>query len=81
MFQDPISRYCFIPATSHIEEITIIAPKSAARTSPNSFSISRIAKKDGCCNKNTERPIAIGANTNAEIETPRSVFLIWISVR
>ena len=31
----------------------------------------------GYPDKNTESPIAIGANINAEIDTPRSVFLIW----
>ena len=45
-------------------------------TVPNSFSISRIAKKDGCLIKYTERPIAIGAKIKPEIETPNSVFLI-----
>jgi hypothetical protein len=33
-------------------------------------------KNDGCRNKNTESPIAIGAMIIAEILTPKSVFLI-----
>jgi hypothetical protein len=73
LFHEPISRYCLIPTTSHIEEI-IIAPSSTPRT--KSFWISRIAMNDGCRNKYTEYAIAIGAMITAEILTPKSVFLI-----
>ena len=44
------------------------------RAIPNSFSIWSTAKKEGCCNKKIESPIAMGARIKAEIETPKSVF-------
>jgi hypothetical protein len=47
-------------------------------TSPNSFSISRIVKNEGCNIKYTESPMASGARNKAEMETPRSTFLILV---
>jgi hypothetical protein len=46
--------------------------------SPNSFSISRIAKNEGCSIKYTESPMARGAKTKAEMETPSKVLLILV---
>ena len=57
-------------------EITITAPNKTLRTSPNSFSISRIAKNEGCNIRYIESAIARGERTKAEIETPRRVLLI-----
>jgi hypothetical protein len=74
LFHEPTIRYCAIPATIQIEEIIIIAASSTARTIPKSFSMSRTAINDGCRNKYTESPNAIGAMTRAEILTPKSVF-------
>jgi hypothetical protein len=54
----------------------ITAISKIPRTIPNSFSISRIAKNERCCNRKIDRPIARGARIKAEIETPKSVFLI-----
>src|SRR5690242_6085049 len=51
-------------------------PSRMLRIKPNSFSISKITKKEGCRNKNIESPIASGANINEEIETPSKVLLI-----
>jgi hypothetical protein len=81
LFQEPISLYCLIPTTSHTEEIIIIAPNSTPRTIPKSFSMSRTARNEGCRNKYTESPIAIGAMTTAEILTPRVFFLYEIFVQ
>jgi hypothetical protein len=46
------------------------------RIIPNSFSISRTAKNERCCSRKIDKPIARGARIKAEIETPKSVFLI-----
>ena len=78
MLHELIDLYCLIPETSHIDDIIRTAPSRMLNTSPNSFSISRIAKKDGCNIKYTESPIASGANSKAEMETPSSIFLIVV---
>lgn len=75
MLHELIDLYCLIPDTSHIDDIIRTAPSRMLNKSPNSFSISRIAKKDGCNIKYTESPIARGANSKAEIETPSSITL------
>jgi hypothetical protein len=46
LFQERIKRYCLIPNVSHKEDVKITAPNSVIRTSPNSLSISRIAKSE-----------------------------------
>ena len=42
---------------------------------PNSFLISRMAKKEGCEIKYIESPIAKGDKRKAEMETPNKVLL------
>lgn len=64
-----------MPAISHKDEITMTDPSNMLSIRPNSFSISKITKKEGCRNKNTERPIASGANIKEEIDTPSKVLL------
>jgi hypothetical protein len=54
----------------------ITAPNKTLRTSPNSFSISRIAKNEGCNIRYIESAIARGERAKAEIETPIRVLLI-----
>ncbi|MRN62127.1 MAG: hypothetical protein FIO03_08850 [Nitrosopumilales archaeon] len=69
-----------IPTTKHIEDSIITPIRKTIRTSPNSFSLSRIAKKDGCCNRKIESPIATGATTIEEMDKERDrarVFLVW----
>lgn len=51
----------------------IITASKKPKIVPNSFWISNIEKKDGCPNKNMDRPIAIGESINAQIETPSRV--------
>jgi len=46
LFQERIKLYCLIPNVSHKEDVKITAPNSVIRTSPNSLSISRIAKSE-----------------------------------
>ena len=45
---------------------------------PNSFLISRMAKKEGCEIKYIESPIAKGDKRKAEMETPNKVLLILV---
>jgi hypothetical protein len=54
------------------------APSRIVNTGPNSFSISRTAKNEGCNIKYTESPIVRGAKSKAEMETPSKVFLILV---
>jgi len=51
-----------------MEETIITATSKQTRTSPNSYSLSRTAKNDGCCNKKIESPIAKGAMIIDEID-------------
>jgi hypothetical protein len=60
-----MERYCLIPDMSHNEEITRTAPINVLNTYPNSFSISRTAKKEGCTIKYNESPIVKGARIKA----------------
>ena len=47
----------------------MITPTSKPiRTSPNSYSLSKTAKNDGCCSKKIESPIATGLITIDEID-------------
>lgn len=54
------------------------APSRIVNTGPNSFSISRIAKNEGCNIKYTESPIVRGAKSKAEMETLNKVFRILV---
>jgi hypothetical protein len=67
----PMERYCLIPDVSHIEEIIRTVATNMIKISPNSFSISRITKNEGC-------NIRYSETIKAETETPRSVFLILV---
>ena len=78
LLQELIDLNCLIPDANHIDEIIRTATSRMLNTSPNSFSISSIAKKEGCNIKYTESPIARGAKIKAEIETPSRVFLILV---
>ena len=51
-----MERYCLIPVTSQIEEITIIPTNKMLRKIPNSSSFSRATKNEGCNNKKIESP-------------------------
>ncbi len=61
-----------------MDDIIKTAPNRMLNTSPNSFSISKIAKNEGCNIKYDESPIASGAKSKAEIETPSSIFLMLV---
>jgi hypothetical protein len=45
LFQELIEPYSFIPTTNHTEESIIAPTRNPTRTNPNSYSLSRIAKK------------------------------------
>lgn len=55
----------------------IMAASKKPKIIPKSLWISNMEKNDGCLIKNIDRPIAIGESTNAQIETPSRVLLIW----
>jgi hypothetical protein len=60
LFQELIDRHCLIPTTNHIEETMITPTNKPLRTSPNSYSFSRMAKNKGCSSKKIESPMATG---------------------
>ena len=78
LLQELIDLYCLIPDVSQIDDIIRTAHRRIINTNPNSFSISRIAKNDGCNIKYNESPIAKGAKIKAEMETPSKVFLMLV---
>src|SRR5919109_1652501 len=78
LLQGLIDLYCLIPDKSHISEIMKTAPSRIVNTDPNSFSISRIAKNEGCNIKYTESPMARGDKSKAEMETLNKVFLMLV---
>jgi hypothetical protein len=60
LFQELIERHCLIPTTNQIEETIITPTNKPLRTIPNSYSLSRMAKNNGCRSKKIESPMATG---------------------